>query len=154
MKTAAKISTAKTRFQTAYGPRIRVPAPVTGISMTEQHHKKSCDINSIVAKYQKTGLVDHINKHQAKYGDVSGYNYKTAQDLVAEQKTIFYELPSQVRAEFENDPANYLDLMQTDEGLETLGEMLTPVEEPEEQLTQNEPESESLPERKTVAEDS
>ena len=111
MKTGQKISVAKNRFQTAYGPRERQNAPVAGISITEQHHKKSCDINSIVAKYQKTGLVDHINKHEAKYGDVSGYDYKTAQDLVAEQKTIFYELPSQVRAEFDNDPANYLDLI-------------------------------------------
>lgn len=94
--------------------------------MTEQHHEKSCNINSIMAKYQKTGLIDHINTHQGKYGDVSGADFKAAQDLVAEQKSIFYELPAHVRAEFDNDPTEYLDLVMTDEGVEQLAAILNP----------------------------
>ena len=100
--------------------------------MTEQHHKKACDINTIMAKYVKTGLVDHVNKHQGTYGDVTGADFKAAQDLIANEKTKFAELPASVRAEFDNDPANYLDLVATDEGLETLQGILNPPAEPEE----------------------
>ena len=131
---------------------VRQTHPKSGKSLTEQHHKKACDINNIVAKYQKTGLIDHVNKHSGSYGDVSGHDFKKAQDLIAEQKTIFYELPSSVRKEFENDPAQYLDLLQTDEGIEELQNMLNPApKEPE-----NEPETDSKPakvEETTVAED-
>jgi len=126
------MATAKPKIRTAYGPVNRVTQDVGGPSMTEQNHKKACDINSIMAKYNKTGLVDHINNHQAKYGDVSGADFENAQNLIADQKTIFHELPANVRFEFDNDPAQYLDLVMTDEGVEELGNLLNPVDpEPE-----------------------
>lgn len=107
----------------------RVRTEVTGVSLTEQHHKKSCDINTIVAKYRKTGLLDHIKTHGGTYGDVTGMDFKEAQDLIATQKSIFTDLPATVRAKFDNDPAEYLDLVQTDEGVQTLKTILDP--EPE-----------------------
>lgn len=124
--------------------RERVQTKFTGESLTEQHHKKSCDINNIMAKYQKTGLIDHMATHQGTYGDVSGADFQNAQNLVAEQKSIFHELPASVRAEFDNDPANYLDLVMTDEGIEQLQEILNPAPEPEESLeTLSEPPTEA-----------
>lgn len=94
--------------------------------MTEQHHEKSCNINSIMAKYQKTGLIDHVNKYKGTYGDVTGADFKAAQDLIAEQKTIFYELPARVRAELDHDPANYLEMVLTEEGQQELAAILNP----------------------------
>ncbi len=115
-----------------YDKSVPQPHPKCGKTMTEQHHAKSCDINTIMAKYQKTGLIDHVTQHQGTYGDVSGADFKKAQDLVAEQKSIFYELPSEVRTQFDNDPANYLDLVCEPDGLVTLQDMLNPApEEPE-----------------------
>ena len=66
---------------------------------TEQHHAKSVNINTIVAKYMKTGVIDHIAKHSPTYGEVSSQSFHDAQNLVAEQKTIFQELPSYVRCQ-------------------------------------------------------
>ncbi|AXL14418.1 internal scaffolding protein [Microviridae sp.] len=83
-----------------------------------------------MAKYQKTGLIDHVQRYKGQYGDVSGADFKSAQDLVAEQKTIFYELPSSVRAEFDNDPAEYLDLLVQDDGPAILQDLLNPAPEP------------------------
>ena len=91
-----------------------------GASRTEQAHKKACDINSIMAKFQKTGAIQHLAKHPPKYGDVSGADFRQAQVLVAEHKSIFHELPSQIRAEFENDPSNYLDFVTDPENAEFL----------------------------------
>mgnify|MGYP000326738181 FL=1 len=95
---------------------------------TEQHHAKSCDVNTIMARYLKTGVIDHVTRHKGTYGDVSGADYLTAQNLVAEQKTIFEELPAFARDHYENDVANYLEALQTDEGLEELRSVLHPTD--------------------------
>lgn len=115
--------------------------------VTEQHHKKACDINNILAKYRKTGLIDHIQTYQGQYGNVTGADFQNAQNLVAEQKSIFEELPAEVRDQFDNDPANYLNKVMTDEGIQELQEMLNPAPEPEPQ-----PEPEPAPEPVTTDE--
>ncbi len=109
----------------------RHPAKSGGDSETEQHHKKACDINNIVAKYRRTGLLDHIAKHQGTYGDATGLDFQDAQNLIATQTSIFNELPAAVRAEFENDPAQYLELITSEGGPQELAEMLNPTIEEE-----------------------
>lgn len=113
-----------------------------GESMTEQHHAKSCDINNIVAKYIKTGLMSHMKSHEGTYGDVTAADFQDAQNLIAEQKSIFNDLPAAVRAKFDNDPAQYLDKVLTDEGVEELRQILAPNPEPvkEPEPAQKEPE--------------
>lgn len=106
--------------------RRRVYAAQDKISLTEQHHKKSCDINTIMAKYVKTGLIDHVAKYKGTYGDATGGDFKAAQDLVAKQKSQFNELPAEVRQMFDNDPAKYLELLVTEGGPERLMTALNP----------------------------
>lgn len=116
--------------------------------MTEQHHKQSCDINTIVAKYLKTGLLDHVKRYEGTYGDVTGADFKSAQDLIAQQKSTFNDLPAAVRAKFDNDPTQYLDMVMTDEGINELKNILNPpIAEPE-----VETEPEKAPEKKVTAE--
>lgn len=100
--------------------RNRVRKKVKGKSKTEQHHAKSCNINTIMARYRKTGLIDHIKHHEPRFGDVSGADFQAAAILVADQVSIFEELPAHVRAFYENDPALYLTALETDEGIEEL----------------------------------
>jgi len=45
---------------------------------TEQFHKKECDVNLIIQKYDKTGLIDHVSKFEANFGDMTGQDFKTA----------------------------------------------------------------------------
>jgi len=77
--------------------------------MTQQQFAESCNINNILAKYQKTGLIDHVAKYQPQYGDCSGADYTEAMRTVANAKSMFEELPSSVRANFDHNPANFLD---------------------------------------------
>ena len=132
----------------AYDKSIRQAHPKCGKSLTEQHHAKTCNINAIMAKYNKTGLVDHINRHQGTYGDVSGADFQAAQNLIADQYTIFHELPAAVRAEYDNDPANYLDEVMTEEGQERHAALLNP--EPE--VEPSEPEKTAPAEPETTTE--
>lgn len=81
------------------------------IYFTEQAHKDQCDVNQIIRKYDRQGLITHVSKFEAQFGDVSGADFKAAQDKVANAKKMFAELPSKIRERFENDPASLLTFM-------------------------------------------
>jgi len=80
--------------------------------MTKQSHKKECDINQIMAKYQKTGVIDHVNKHSDQYGFATSNDLHVSLNLIKTANEMFDELPSQARKKFQNDPAQFLDFVQ------------------------------------------
>lgn len=84
-------------------------------SRTRQSHAKESDINNILKKYQKTGILNHVNLHEAKYDDVTGIDFQTAMNLVIDAQSMFMDLPSSVRSKFANDPAQFYDFVQNPE---------------------------------------
>lgn len=78
------------------------------IYTTEQHHKEMCDVNNIIKKYDKTGIIGHVSKFEAKFGDFTGLDFKDANDLVIEAKQSFSMLPSKIRKRFRNSPEEFL----------------------------------------------
>lgn len=95
-------------------------------SLTEQHHARACDINTIMAKYLKTGVIEHVAKWEPTFGDVSEQDFKKSMDTVTRVESEFYELPAYVRAHYQGDPAKYLAAVVTDEGLEELQKLKPP----------------------------
>lgn len=79
---------------------------------TEQHHKRECDVNEIIAKYDKTGLITHVKNFEAKFGDMTGIDFKTAHDLVISAQNSFDALPSEIRNRFQNSPEHLLRFME------------------------------------------
>ena len=79
---------------------------------TKQSHKDECDINQIMARFQRTGAITHFNKFSAHYEDLTGFDYTEAMQQVAEAQSMFNELPSSLRDRFQHDPANFLDFVQ------------------------------------------
>ena len=79
---------------------------------TEQHHKLECDINNIIKKYDRTGLITHVSKIEAKYGDLTGMDFKIMRDQVANATSMFEALPAEIRKEFDNDPAKLITFME------------------------------------------
>ena len=114
------------RILNSLSPSMRQAHPKCGKTLTEQSHEKACNINSIMAKYQKTGLVTHINARQGQFIDATGPDFERASMLVAEVHSEFNDLPSAVRDALDHDPQRYLELVQTDEGLEQLRAILDP----------------------------
>lgn len=94
-----------------------------GESSTKQSFKKECDINVIMAKYQKTGAITHFNKHQQNYGMADGQTFQDAMNLVCEAQEMFNDLPSSIRSRFGNDPAAFLDFVQNDENADEMARM-------------------------------
>ena len=58
----------KTRFET-HPPRTYA-FETTGESMTQQQFQAECDVNNILAKYKRTGMLTHIQKHEGNFGDL------------------------------------------------------------------------------------
>lgn len=77
--------------------------------MTEQSHKDKTDINNIIRKYHKTGIIDHASNIEAQYGDLTGQDFKSMQDLIINANKMFGELPSHIRKRFENDTYKFLE---------------------------------------------
>jgi phage internal scaffolding protein len=75
---------------------------------THQEHKQECDINHILEKYARTGLVTHVNKYEPQYGDVTSMEYQDMQNKIADVNSMFADLPAQERQRFNNDPAQFL----------------------------------------------
>lgn len=81
-------------------------------SMTKQSFKAECDINTIMKKYEKTGLISHVAKHNGRYGDfLAAPDYLDAMVSVVQAQEAFSTLPAALRKRFGNDPAEFLDFV-------------------------------------------
>lgn len=79
-------------------------------SLTEQHHKDSCDMIRILKKYDKTGLITHVNTSVANYGDFTAVNeYQESLNMVINAQDAFNELPSEIRKKFGYDPGLFFE---------------------------------------------
>lgn len=116
-------STHNRTFYSAYSPKRRVTITFPPTGKTQQSHKDDCDINVIMARYQQTGLIDHFNQRQPRFIDCTGADYHAAQQLIAQAKSMFQDLPSSIRNQFDNDPAAFLDFVQDPANAPRLAEM-------------------------------
>lgn len=78
-------------------------------SKTKQSFKDECDVNVILSKYMKTGLITHLAGRQLTFGDfTSATDYQTALNRILEANNAFETLPAKVRARFANDPSELI----------------------------------------------
>jgi phage internal scaffolding protein len=122
-KEQMKTENNKPIFRTAYGPKIKVQLNEFGPSRTKQEFAEECQINNIMAKFQKTGIIDHLNKYEGRYDEHSGHDYNESMNIIAQANTMFEELPSSIRSEFENNPAKFLDFTNNPENADRMIEM-------------------------------
>uniref|UniRef100_UPI004048DAE2 hypothetical protein n=1 Tax=Shewanella sp. TaxID=50422 RepID=UPI004048DAE2 len=98
-------------FKKPYEERERVQITFDEPSRTKQAFKDEANINRILDKYNRTGLMPQYDKPQV-YGDFTQVVcYHTAQNKIAEGKQAFAELPSDLRKRFNNDPGQFLDFI-------------------------------------------
>jgi len=89
----------------------RVHPKISPVSMTHQSHKNECDINNIMRKFEKFGVLEHRNNYEGQYGDFTAVpqDYREAMTSVLAAQEMFLELPSKIRRRFGNDPGAFLD---------------------------------------------
>lgn len=104
------------------------PHPAVSIEFTEetrtrQSFKDECDIRTILARYVKTGAIDHFARHGASYGDFPAVDFLTAMQITAQAQSMFNDLPSAIRERFDNDPAAFLEFAQDPANADEMVEM-------------------------------
>lgn len=113
----------RTLVRSAHSPRIRVTSDPVGESMTVQSFKDECDINKIMARYVKTGVITHLNPAEPRYGFAPAGDFLGAMSLVTQAQQSFDELPAEVRRKFDNDPGKFLDFIDDPANEAELAEM-------------------------------
>ena len=94
----------------AYRPHARVQKRFVLPTRAKQAMADECNINNIMARYEKTGILEHVRQHPGGYGDVSGaVPYHEAIDIVDRAQRSFMTLPSKIRRRFGNDPGEFLE---------------------------------------------
>lgn len=84
----------------------------TGLPRTKQSFTQECDINNIMAKYQKTGAINHFNSLNPEYGEHTPQDYHQSMNIIAHSNNLFEQLPSSIRKRFNNQPEQFLSFVQ------------------------------------------
>lgn len=100
----------------ALSPRSSTPFECEGESCTEQCHKDESDINVLIDRYSRTGYLgdpSQYSKSQPMFGDYSDVpvDYGECVSIIREGSALFADLPSSLRAEFQNDPAKFFSFV-------------------------------------------
>lgn len=104
----------------------RVAYSFTGGSnvRTQQSFVTECDINTIISKYRRTGLLGDLIKRNPQYGDFSEVGtYQEAYNTVLKAEEQFSALPSNLREKFNNKPEEFLKYVHDPKNADELVEM-------------------------------
>jgi phage internal scaffolding protein len=125
----SKVETTIT-FRTAYEPHKKYVFKTSGESLTQQHYKEECDVINIIKRHDRNGIIEHVQRGQARYGDFSEVaDYREALDLVRDAQDEFMTIPSDIRKKFDNDPGKFYEFVSNPdnkEELKTMGFIQTP----------------------------
>lgn len=104
--------------------RERLPKGDFGESRTHQSFAESADINNIMKRYEKNGVIDHFNQYQGEYGDFTAVtDFHSAMNVVTNAQQMFMSLPAKIRSKFGNDPGNFLEFATDDANVDEMREM-------------------------------
>lgn len=82
---------------------------------TKQSFRDHVDVNHIVAKYRKTGFLEHVSKNPGVFADVSGVgDFQEARSRIRVAEEAFEQLPSALRKRFANDPGELVKFISDD----------------------------------------
>lgn len=96
------------------GKRVSIDCSQDG--MTQQNFKEQCNINTIVEKARRTGLLNHLNNRVPQYADVSNIpSYQEALAVVIQAENAFLSLDARTRERFANDPEKMVEFLQDED---------------------------------------
>lgn len=89
-----------------------VYAPVGEEDKTQQHFRDECNINQIIAKYNKTGIIQHVSRNRQRFGEFMDLaDHAINLDKVAKAQQSFDQLPSAIRNEFGNSITGFFEFI-------------------------------------------
>lgn len=102
-------------------PFVRVPVLLMcdpAEDRTQQSFKDECNINFLMKRYEKTGVLPVGRQTRPQYVDATVINFQSAMERVAEVRGVFSLLDAKTRKRFENDPEQMLEFLADPSNLE------------------------------------
>ena len=107
----------------------------------EQYHKNEVDINNIVRRHGADLIGKVAALQQWRYDDVTGNDFQESMNALIKARDTFADVPSDIRKQFDNDPAKFMDFVYNPDNKDKLVEMglahAEPVVEPIEVVVAN-----------------
>lgn len=108
--------------------RARVRKVFTQPSRTKQSFASECDINLIMKRFSKVQGSEYLSKYNGyvggQFGDFSTVtDYRSAIEQVRSAEDVFMRIPAQIRRQFGDDAATFLDFVQNPANKEELIKM-------------------------------
>lgn len=92
-----------------YRKHKRVSLNTGDLMVTKQSHKDECDIHRILNQFKRTGIITHVQNAQANFQDLpDDLDFQNAMNTLLIAQNAFEDLPSTVRATFNNSPMEFL----------------------------------------------
>ncbi len=91
---------------------------------TKQSFKDETDVNAIIQKHTRMDTLSHLEQWGGQYGDLSDFDFQTAQNQIAHANSMFEKLPASVRNEFSNSPEQFFDYVNDEENRNNLATLL------------------------------
>lgn len=89
----------------------------------EQSHKDEVNINNIVRKHGLDLIVRVQALQQFQYDDVTGNDFQESMNAIIKARDTFSSVPSDIRKQFDNDPAKFMDFVHNPENHDAMVEM-------------------------------
>lgn len=93
-------------------------------SLTRQEFADDCDINKLMERYEKTGVINHFNRGEPQYVDLTELppDFQTALAILSDATAAFMQLPAHVRKEFDNDPNLFVEFASDPKNIDKMRE--------------------------------
>lgn len=95
-----------------------------GPSLTKQEFADECDVNKIMERYNKTGVLPQSVDRSAFYFDADEmpWTFQEMQNILIDARNAFAALPAVVRKEFDNDPVAFAEFANDPKNVDKLRE--------------------------------
>lgn len=87
----------------------RLKQPTYKDGRTKQSFRDETDINKILSRAQKAGTSSHLEKFQGEYGNFADFDFMESTIMLTKGREMFDALPSELRSEFNQSPAQFFD---------------------------------------------
>lgn len=117
-----KLKTNVYEFYTPYTNQKTVkPFETVGESLTQEQFAEESEINNILRSHDRNGIIEHINRGNAIYGDFSNItDFSDALQQIKEAQDEFQNIPWQIREKFENDAGQFFKFASNPDNIQEL----------------------------------
>ena len=100
--------------------RVQLTIPEDEVIRVEQSHKDEVNINNIVKRHGMDLIAQTAALQQFTYDDNPNNDFQETMNMILKAKDSFSSIPSEIRKQFDNDPAKFMDFIHNGENQQQL----------------------------------